>query len=114
MAGEDMEIPVIDLEIPVIDLEIPVIDLNNYHKIYYQNNKKKLNEQRRLNYQKNREKNRIRCDLCNIDYVKKSDLPKHFKTKKHQNNLILQQNPTLAPPIPSTNGTAILDGVEGE
>jgi len=63
----------------------------NYDKNYYEKNKDTIKEQNKENYEKNKEqikeKNKIKIECECGCLVRKGNLSRHLKTKKHQNYL---------------------------
>jgi len=63
-----------------------------YNKEYHENNKEILLQKKREYYQNNKEtiygkgKEKIECSICKC-YIRKDNMTKHTKTKKHQSNL---------------------------
>ena len=54
-----------------------------YHQLYYLKNKEKMNTDRKLNFQKSKDKVRVNCDICNKSYSNKFDIQRHYLSKKH-------------------------------
>jgi hypothetical protein len=58
-----------------------------YHQLYYLKNKEKMNSDRKLNFQKNKDKARVNCNICNKSYSNKFDIQKHYLSQKHLSKL---------------------------